>query len=236
MDPAAGRVGGIMVNFYLGSISRKNGNSNENCSKIFKRIFLAYRSPISISGPGPQRKDRCHEITTDGLHGSGVHRHRARANERIASAPPHAPRDADRHDLRGSPRLHALETQQHFKVPCSALEPFVDGVFKALQCSTQLHARRDTNHRVSNGVKILRPRLPGQGEQTCDQQGSEQMHHAKKAHMRTCGKRWRSAASRDAGEVAASPPGQADCESPAAIGLLRWPPPRTTRQLPAAPP
>ena len=65
-------LGGIMVNFYLGSISRKNGNSNENCSKIFKRIFLAYRSPTSISGPGPQRKDRRHGDHTDGLHGGGV--------------------------------------------------------------------------------------------------------------------------------------------------------------------
>ena len=61
-----------MVNFYLGSISRKNGNSNEHCSKIFKRIFLAYRSRISISGPGPQRKDRRHGDHTDGLHGGGV--------------------------------------------------------------------------------------------------------------------------------------------------------------------
>ena len=54
---------------------------------------------------------------------SEAHRHRARTNDRIASAPPHAPRDADRHDLRGSPRLHARETQQHVKVPCSGLEP-----------------------------------------------------------------------------------------------------------------
>ena len=41
-------------------------------SERIKRIFSAYRSPISISGPGPQRKDRRHGDHTDGLHGGGV--------------------------------------------------------------------------------------------------------------------------------------------------------------------
>ena len=66
-----------------------------------KRIFSAYRSPISISGPGPQRKDRRHGDHSDGLHGGGVHRHRARTNERFTARALRAARERGGVDMRG---------------------------------------------------------------------------------------------------------------------------------------
>ena len=90
-----------MVEIEIRPISRKNGNLNEHCSKILKRIFSAYRSPISISGPGPQRKDRRHGDHSDGLHGGGVHRHRARTNDRFAAGALRAARERGGVDMRG---------------------------------------------------------------------------------------------------------------------------------------
>ena len=103
-----------------------------------------------LSTPGPIMSTPAHQPVPGGGarrdHNAGKVRHdrsarRARAGVRIASAPPCALRDAYRNGMRGSPRLHAREIQQHVKVSSSGQEP-VDGNHVIDIAAPSTHLRR----------------------------------------------------------------------------------------------
>ena len=106
---------GAKVIFQVPAHTQEAYQRDRKSSERIKRIFSAYRSPTSISGPGPQRKDRCHGDHTDGLHGSGVHRHRARTNERFTARALRAARERGGVDMRGLVCVCAFEQHAHLK-------------------------------------------------------------------------------------------------------------------------
>ena len=101
------KLGGAKVDFQVPAHTQAAYQRDRKSSERIKRIFSAYRSPISISGPGPQRKDRRHggmEITpmvSMEAVSSEAHRHRARTNDRFAAGALRAARERGGVDMRG---------------------------------------------------------------------------------------------------------------------------------------
>ena len=111
-------LGGAKVIFQVPAHTQEAYQRDRKSSERIKRIFSAYRSPISISGPGPQRKDRRHEITlmvSMAADSTEAHRHRARTNERFTAGALRAARERGGVDMRGLVCVCAFEQHAHLK-------------------------------------------------------------------------------------------------------------------------
>ena len=118
------------------SIRGWRGEFSTSLSRIFALTNMIQHHSIHInpmlSTRAPNISTSAHQPVPGGGtrrdHNAGKVRHdrsarRAGGHALLASASLHAPRDTGRNDVRGSPRLHARETQLHAKVPCSGQEP-----------------------------------------------------------------------------------------------------------------
>ena len=105
------------------------------------------------------------EITPNGLHGGGVHRHRARTNDRFAARALRAARERGGVDVCGLVCVCAFEKHAHLKdvapQPVEALESLV----RPLPLTWRTCSKRDQSHWIPKiGASDAPTRLPIQVE------------------------------------------------------------------------